>query len=73
MNKIKTDTFCFVHVLFYRPHIISGGFVSKIFSPDGVVISKDVANYGYDVDFRFKMKMLDLLNPINDLLIKLDA
>ena len=27
-----------------------GGFVS-IFSPDGVAVSRDIANYGYDVNF----------------------
>ena len=38
----------------YRPHIISWQFCVKIFPPDGVAISRDIANYGYDVDFWFK-------------------
>ena len=33
------------------------------FFPYDVAMSRDIANRGYDVDFWFKRKMLDLLNP----------
>ena len=47
----------------YWSHIISWRFCVRIFLPDSVAISKDIANYGYGIDFWFKRQMVDLLNP----------
>ena len=41
-----------------------GGFVSMALqSQVGVAVSRDIANYGYDVNFWLRRLMLDLLNP----------
>ena len=66
MVKLKSrkiaDSSC-LKVQYYRPHIISWRFRDQIFLTDGVAISRDITNYGYDVDFWFKRQMLDLLSP----------
>ena len=50
--------------------------MSNSFLPDGVAISRDFANYGYDVDFWSKRLEVDAGPPeskINDLPFELDA
>ena len=39
---------------YYRPSVLSWRFCVQSFSPYGVAISGDIANYGYDLDFCFK-------------------
>ena len=51
-----------------------GGFVSNFFSPNGIAISRDIANCGYDVDLCFlKGRAGPPESKINDLPFELDA
>ena len=60
-------------MLYYRPHIISWWFCVSIFSLDGIVISKDIAILGYDVDFGSKVDARPHESKINDLTFELGA